>query len=952
MKHRGTETQSGLLGGFLQKMLPLCLCVSVFSSPSLAQQDSAVTFQDHVLPVFTTHCLGCHNADKKKGDLDLSSYGAALAGGGSGELAAAGDSGASVLYKVVAHLAEPKMPPKKPKISDAEIAVIKKWIDGGLIDAPGGKAKKSKGPKVDLALNVSASGKPKGPAAMPEDLLLEPALHTTRAEAVTALAASPWAPIAAVAGQHQVLLYNTDTLDLAGVLPYPERRPTVLRFSRSGSLLLAGGGRGAKLGRVVAWDVKSGDRVFEIGEEFDQVLAMDLSADQTHVALGGPSKLVKIYSTKDGELQHSIKKHTDWVTAMEFSPDGVLLATGDRSGGLHVWEARTGRIFYTLAGHKGGITDISWRADSNLVASSSEDGQVMVWELANGAKVKGWQAHPAVASVKYAQDGRLVTCGRDMLTRVWDGSGTKIKDFEAFTDLALRAVFTHDGARVIAGDWTGEIRVWSVADGKRLGQLNTNPPSLAERLAEETKTLEAARAAHAAKATELASATAASTKAAKSTAASDQLVAAAMEIVRNAEIKLGESEKAVAAATQGVKDAQATIAARQAEAAQKAQAAKDGAAALQKAKEELRKAQEVNAELLKQVESDPSKAKDLEAAQKVAADKAAELARLSDSSAKAQADADLAANAMGPAQKALTDAQAAQKAAGDAKAGLQGIHAQAKQDVTKAQSAAAEAKKSSDAAAAAAAAAKQAADQASAQVALLEGRIAALKAAQFNVQVHAAKADLAKVQAEFDALGAKGEDARHAATEAEAKAKAGDQATAAAQAKVQKAEAALAEAKAAPAKAQAALEAAQKSATLKKERAASALPLVKQLSDASDQAKDNATLAQAAAKAKESADLLQKDAADAEQQIKARAADIDRAQTQIAASEAELARLKTEAQGAAKKASELHAAAAEAAKRIPAEQAPAEAFRPKLDAARGRVEALRAEYLKLKPKPI
>ncbi|HUR38437.1 MAG TPA: c-type cytochrome domain-containing protein, partial [Planctomycetota bacterium] len=102
-------------------------------------QESAITFQDQILPLFNTHCLGCHNADKKKGDLDLSSYSAAMAGGGSGELAAAGDSANSVLFKVVAHLADPKMPPKKPKISDAEIAVIKKWIDGGLVDAPGGK---------------------------------------------------------------------------------------------------------------------------------------------------------------------------------------------------------------------------------------------------------------------------------------------------------------------------------------------------------------------------------------------------------------------------------------------------------------------------------------------------------------------------------------------------------------------------------------------------------------------------------------------------------------------------------------------------------------------------------------------------------------------------------------------------------------------------------------------
>jgi hypothetical protein len=719
-------------------------------------QESAVTFQDHILPLFNTHCLGCHNADKKKGDLDLSSYSAAMAGGGSGELATAGDSANSVLFKVVAHLVDPKMPPKKPKISDAEIAIIKKWIDGGLIDAPGGKAKKSKAAKVDLTLAVSARGKPVGPAAMPIDLLLEPALHTVRAEAVTALAASPWAPVAAVAGQHQVLLYNTETLDLAGVLPYPERRPQVLRFSRSGALLLAGGGRGAKLGRVVVWDVQTGDRVFEIGEEYDQVLAADLSPDQSHVALGGPSKLVKIYSTKDGELQHSIKKHTDWVTALEYSTDGALLATGDRSGGLHVWEAGTGRILYSLNGHKGAITDLSWRADAKFLASSSEDGQVTVWELPGGTKVKGWQAHPATSSVKYAQDGRLVTCGRDMITRVWDGNGTKIKDLEAFSDLALRAVFTHDGARVVAGDWTGEIRVWTIADGKRVGLLNTNPPSLADRLASDLKALDEAKAAAAKKSDDLRAATAAAAQAAQAQADADKGLAAAQTALAGAEAKGAEAEKAVAAAAPAVKPAQAALAERQSEASQKAQAAKDRAAGLQKAKDELRKAQDALAELQK----DPTRTKEQETAQKAVSDKTAELAKGSENESKARADADQAAAALGTAQKALAQAQTAQKQAAEARTAAQALLAQAKQALTAAQAKAAEAKKRADAAAATQAPAKQASEAAAGQLAALEARIAGLKAAEFNVQVYAAKAELAKLQADPSAQGAKIEAAR------------------------------------------------------------------------------------------------------------------------------------------------------------------------------------------------
>src|SRR6202023_362543 len=107
----------------------------------------------------------------------------------------------------------------------------------------------------------------------PAKMSLEPVVRSTKANAITALASNPWSPLIAVAGQKQVLLYHADTLDLLGVLPFPEGVPYVLKFSHNGSLLLAGGGIGGKSGRVVVWNVTTGDRVIEVGQEHDAVLA-------------------------------------------------------------------------------------------------------------------------------------------------------------------------------------------------------------------------------------------------------------------------------------------------------------------------------------------------------------------------------------------------------------------------------------------------------------------------------------------------------------------------------------------------------------------------------------------------------------------------------------------------------------------------------------------------------
>ena len=90
-------------------------------------------------------------------------------------------------------------------------------------------------PTVDMSIGAGAVGRPEGPPAMPGDLLMEPAVSIKRMTAVTGLAASPWAPVLAVAGQKQIVLYNSDTLDLLGVLPFKDEQgiyqPDDVKFS-------------------------------------------------------------------------------------------------------------------------------------------------------------------------------------------------------------------------------------------------------------------------------------------------------------------------------------------------------------------------------------------------------------------------------------------------------------------------------------------------------------------------------------------------------------------------------------------------------------------------------------------------------------------------------------------------------------------------------------------------
>ncbi len=111
------------------------------ASDSPASPTVLVSTWSDVEPVFKKHCGGCHSARSRKGEFDLSTYAAIMAGGPSGDTIVASNPEGSFLLKLVNHTEAPAMPPNK-KIPDADIAKIEAWIKAGALekaaaDSPG-----------------------------------------------------------------------------------------------------------------------------------------------------------------------------------------------------------------------------------------------------------------------------------------------------------------------------------------------------------------------------------------------------------------------------------------------------------------------------------------------------------------------------------------------------------------------------------------------------------------------------------------------------------------------------------------------------------------------------------------------------------------------------------------------------------------------------------------------
>jgi len=104
--------------------------------PQITVLDSADVFLDVVYPLIQSKCQSCHNKDKMKGELLLTTYDEMLKGGEKGPSLVIGDLENSLMYQRVILPAshDDYMPAEgKPGLNDDELEVLKWWIEN---DAP------------------------------------------------------------------------------------------------------------------------------------------------------------------------------------------------------------------------------------------------------------------------------------------------------------------------------------------------------------------------------------------------------------------------------------------------------------------------------------------------------------------------------------------------------------------------------------------------------------------------------------------------------------------------------------------------------------------------------------------------------------------------------------------------------------------------------------------------
>jgi cytochrome c len=128
---------AGVIGVGAIALMSLGLRVGTAEAAVADPAASPEFYTTKVQPIFQANCYRCHGGMNHRGGLSIATREGMLKGGHDGPALVPGDPASSLLVRLIRHEGPAKdpmpMPPKLPKISDADIATVEQWVKAGAV---------------------------------------------------------------------------------------------------------------------------------------------------------------------------------------------------------------------------------------------------------------------------------------------------------------------------------------------------------------------------------------------------------------------------------------------------------------------------------------------------------------------------------------------------------------------------------------------------------------------------------------------------------------------------------------------------------------------------------------------------------------------------------------------------------------------------------------------------
>ena len=416
--------------------------------------------------ILKANCVSCHDAEKRKGGLDLGTREAMMVGGDGGAVVSEGMPDQSVLLTCLAAEADPHMPPKK-QLSVEQVGVLAEWLRGGApwdAEALAGDAASTSDPVIRqvalaplpdgyrpvMAMALSPDGRRlaagSGSEVMMFDVTPEALVLRSKArghlDAVQSMAWMPDGRSLVTGAFRRLMIWQADGLVARReVISGLTDRITAVQGLPDGRHVLLADGLAAQQGVVRMLDTTAGEVVRSWAAHDDTIFAMALTTDGASLATAGGDQLVRLWDVATGKETAQLEAHSTQVLCLAFNADHSQLVTGGADRELKVWDVGTRENTTALAHKLAGINAAVW-SPGGAVYAVTEDGALL--------RYTDMKAHTGAQSSDTGSERQLARVET------------------ALYSLAVAV----DGERIFAGTSDGKVLVWN-KDGVLLHTVDT-----------------------------------------------------------------------------------------------------------------------------------------------------------------------------------------------------------------------------------------------------------------------------------------------------------------------------------------------------------------------------------------------------------------------------------------------------------------------------------------------
>ena len=276
------------------------------------------------------------------------------------------------------------------------------------------------------------------------------------------------AALASASVDGSIKYWTSEGIDpTAFVMVAPDRAPlTDVALSPDGRLLAAGGDAGS----VAVFDMtaKAPAGVLSSGREAE-VRSLRWSPDKPWLAAVDEDGFLTVRDWPEGELVEERRIDESVVESVRWTPDGKALLVATLGGAVRIWPLGGAPADFDGL-HPEPVLALALLPDGKRVVSTDALGNVWLWDIAARTRIEtSWTPADAAVDTAVVSNGgrRLLVAGNGGVLYLYDletpGAPVRIDTGARQID---GAAWSPDDAKVAAVDTDGNLKVYSVADGR------------------------------------------------------------------------------------------------------------------------------------------------------------------------------------------------------------------------------------------------------------------------------------------------------------------------------------------------------------------------------------------------------------------------------------------------------------------------------------------------------